>query len=72
MEKRDSCSLCDAPIRKRWPWWAAPPKDAGIDVLTLEWGFVLLCEKNHFDWEPVRPSNDEIIHRKTCFIPGLL
>lgn len=70
MMRRECCSLCDGAIAKRWPWWEKPPRENAQDVLTLDWGYVLLCENNHFDWEPIRPSDAEILGRKSCFIPG--
>lgn len=53
---------------RREPWWALPP-EAGEDELTLRWGYLIWFSNGEFEFdESMRPSDDEIINRTSCFI----
>ena len=62
-----TCAKCQAVIVSREPWWKAPPQGQE-PVLQLEWGYVVRCERGHWDFDAERPSDDEILNRKSCFL----
>jgi hypothetical protein len=52
-------------IISREPWWAKPPLP-GQEEMQLEWGYLILYSDGVFEFEHLRPSDEEIRNRKGC------
>lgn len=56
-------------IVKREPWWNLPPA-RGEDELSARWGYLVWYDDGSHDFDAdTRPSDDEIINRKSCRLP---
>jgi hypothetical protein len=55
-------------VVSREPWWKKPPA-RGQNVLSCEWGWLEIYSDGgfHFD-ESSRPTDEEILNRKSCFL----
>jgi len=55
-------------IISREPWWASPPKN-GQSILDMDWGYLEYYSDGSWVFVRERPSDNEILNRKSCFVP---
>jgi hypothetical protein len=56
-----------AVLISREPWWAKRP-EPGQDELSVEWGYLCIYDNLTFEFDEIRPSDNEIRARKGCRI----
>ncbi|HHI71504.1 MAG TPA: hypothetical protein ENJ91_10910 [Rhodobacteraceae bacterium] len=49
----------------REPWWAYPPRP-GQSELEVEWGYLETYDDGTLRFVRERPSDEEILNRKSC------
>ncbi|UXH55909.1 hypothetical protein Q1Z72_01585 [Pseudomonas qingdaonensis] len=52
----------------REPWWATRPEPGQSDR-DVEWGYLEHFDDGSFNFDHTRPSDAEILNRKSCRIP---
>jgi len=56
-----------ASLVSREPWWAKRPAEGQTDE-DVEWGYLEIYDDGTFRYDPTRPSDQEILTRKSCQI----
>lgn len=56
-----------AKLISREPWWAKRPTEGQQDK-DVDWGYLEIYDDCSFQFDPTRPTDEEIANRKSCRI----